>query len=642
MSAVFGILRFDGGAVSPRDLERMGNTLSHRGPDGKKFVVDGLVGLGHCLMRVNNEDVFEAQPLIDREADLTLVADCRIDNREELADGFGLSAADIRDLPDSQFILRAYMKWGEDCAEHLLGDFAFAIWDGRARKLVLARDHMGQRSVFYHKGEDFFAFATEIKALWALPDVPRALQEAMIGRRLMPLSMPPRPGATLFENIAALLGGTACAVTSDGALTMRRYWEPHGNPTHEGRDEAYYVAQYRAILAEAVACRLRRLMHPAALMFSAGYDTAAIAGLAGPVVRSQGRKLLCFSAVVSEAAIGTKEDIRPHIEACRRVMPHLDIHLLPPQDNAPLDRLEHRFLAHDGPASAMNTLNHWLPAEARAAGARSIMDGLGGDYSVNPRGQAALARLLRKGRLMRFVSELFAERRLTGRSLSSILGRAAVTALLSVPCIFRLSQRLASDGRDLSRYAAAPSFAEKLRQRGELGSASAARAIPPTEMRAQITAVAKHIQDQSAPGPVMAAAMHGLILTQPFHDKRVIELGLAVPEDLYVKNGRNRYLACQALADLYPPEFQTRGRGNDRPEPEFHHRLRAHGPALAAEAESLAADPVLSTYVDFAALKERLTAQGTDKRSVTKRRMALEALIVARYVAWFRGANQTR
>ncbi len=155
MSGIFGILRSDGGEVSERDLERMGNTLAHRGPDGRKFVADGAVGLGHCLMRVNNEDLFEAQPLRDREAGLTLVADCRIDNREDLAEAFGLSFADIRDMPDSAFILRAYKKWGDDCAEHLLGDFAFAIWDGRAKRLLLGRDHMGQRYIHYHQAKSF-------------------------------------------------------------------------------------------------------------------------------------------------------------------------------------------------------------------------------------------------------------------------------------------------------------------------------------------------------------------------------------------------------------------------------------------------------------------------------------------------------
>lgn len=165
MSAIFGILRFDGGAVSARELERMGKTLAHRGPDGRKYRVDGAIGLGHCLMQVNQEDLFEAQPLHDREEDIVLAADLRLDNRAELAAAFGLDAANLCDLPDSALVLRAYKQWGDDCAGHLLGDFTFAIWDGRTKKLLLGRDHMGQRYVHYHRGKGFFAFATEIKAL---------------------------------------------------------------------------------------------------------------------------------------------------------------------------------------------------------------------------------------------------------------------------------------------------------------------------------------------------------------------------------------------------------------------------------------------------------------------------------------------
>ena len=113
MSAIFGVLRFDGGEVGPRELERMGNVLAHRGPDGRRFVATGPIGLGHCLLRVNQEDLLEAQPLRDSEADLTLVADCRIDNREELAAAFSIGDEALLETPDSALILRAYRMWGE-------------------------------------------------------------------------------------------------------------------------------------------------------------------------------------------------------------------------------------------------------------------------------------------------------------------------------------------------------------------------------------------------------------------------------------------------------------------------------------------------------------------------------------------------
>ena len=146
MSAIYGILRFDGEDAAPRDMERVGEILAHRGPDGQTFVVFKHVGLGHCLMHVNQEDVFEAQPIRDDEANLLLVADLRIDNREELADACGIGEAMLREMPDSALVLHAYKKWGEDAAKHLLGDFAFAAWNARARRLVLVRDAVGGRA----------------------------------------------------------------------------------------------------------------------------------------------------------------------------------------------------------------------------------------------------------------------------------------------------------------------------------------------------------------------------------------------------------------------------------------------------------------------------------------------------------------
>jgi asparagine synthase (glutamine-hydrolysing) len=173
LSGIHGIVRFDGGAVSQRDLERQSNALAHRGPDRRNFWHDGAVGMGHLLMRITAEDSFDAQPVHDRDAGLTLVADARLDNREELAGALAIDAAQLRELPDSALLLKAYRRWGTDCVEHLIGDFVFAVWDAPERKLVLGRDHMGQRHVFFHRGQDFFAFASEPKGLWALPDVPQ-------------------------------------------------------------------------------------------------------------------------------------------------------------------------------------------------------------------------------------------------------------------------------------------------------------------------------------------------------------------------------------------------------------------------------------------------------------------------------------
>jgi asparagine synthase (glutamine-hydrolysing) len=638
MSAIFGILRFDGSAVSARDLERMGNTLAHRGPDGRKFVVAGPAGLGHCLMRVNQEDLFERQPIVDRAADLTLVADLRLDNREELAGIFGIGAAKLCDMPDSALVLLAYRKWGEACAEHLVGDFAFAIWDGGAGKLVLGRDHMGQRNVYYHEGGNFFAFATEIKALWALADVPRRLRDEEIAR-FFHMRVIERPeGLTLYSGIHTVSGGTVLTVEPARAIKIksRRYWEPDADPVHENRDEDYYVETYRKVLTEAVACRLRRLTAPAALMMSAGFDTAAIAGLAVPVVTAQGRKLICLSWLGPNPDDPARGDMRPWLEACRRFMPHLDVRALTADGENPLRDIERAFVAHDGPGGSRRSVRN-LFAEAAAAGARLIMNGLGGDYTVNPRGSGALAGYLRRGQFRRFAAELRPHLRETGQSLWQCLkGEIAVPLL---PPYFVHWQRYV---RQVGPYAKLKSALrdiegptmKKLRRRNAAQAEAGSDWIP----RAAIRAANRHLADRlrcgAATGWTVETAARGLCLTQPFHDKRVVELGLAIPEDLYIKNGVNRYLARRALADIYPPEFQRRGRDNVGTLDEIAVPDWAIS-ELLSEADRLGKSAKLSAYFDFERARDFLSSPNT-----LKKKAALRAFLTARFIEWFDRANE--
>ncbi|HEX4042430.1 MAG TPA: asparagine synthase-related protein [Xanthobacteraceae bacterium] len=642
MSAIFGILRFDGGAASGRDLERMSHALAHRGPDGIKFIIDGSLALGHGLMRVNEEDAFEAQPLRDDEANVTLVADCRIDNRNELAAIVGIGAADLPDLPDSALLLRAYKKWGENCAEHLLGDFAFAIWDGGAKKLVLGRDHMGQRYVHYHLASDFFAFATEIKALWSYPDVPRVLPDAKIGRMLMH-DLSPREGETPFDGIHGVPGATVVTVGADATIRKRRYWQPHADPVHENRDEAYYIDAYASVLGEAVACRLRRTIRAPGIVFSGGYDSAAIAGLAGSVLAGSGRKLIAATSVMPADYRGTIRHARRWVEMCARDMPHLDVRYVTREGKMVLSGLEQALVDSELPVSSYHFATSELLSSLADAGAQVIMDGHGGDYTLHPRGQAALARFLATLQLRRFVTELRGHLRLSGRSLWITL-KNDIAALLLPASVVALWQRLRHGSAPIWRdQPINPAFAKELIEQGGINERNLRIAAKPKlDMREQMSAMLRRVTTGSAPGMAASAARHGLELTRPFHDKRVVELALAIPQDLYVKNGRNRFLACAALRDIYPREFQNRWRKNDDEIPDFQRMAKSIAPQLLADIARMEKSENLSRMIDFAKIRALFAARGPDDHNSgweQETQLALSGLMVARYVEWFRRAN---
>jgi asparagine synthase (glutamine-hydrolysing) len=642
LSAIFGILRFDGGEANARDLERMAGRLRHRGPDGSDFVVAGAVGLGQCLMRVNRGDPSGPQPLHDREAALTLVADLRLDNREELAAAFGLRGGSA-ELSDSALLMRAYKTWGEGCVEHLLGDFAFAIWDGAATKLFLARDHMGQRYVHYHKGRDFFAFATDVKALWAVPEVPRALLDTAIGRMLS-FDLSPSGGATLFDGIAGLDGATALTLGADGSLATRRYWEPHADPAHEGRDEAYYIEAYRRVLGEAVACRIRRALRPPGILFSGGYDSAAIAGLAGPVLAESGRKLVAAASVMAADYHGTIRHARPWVEMCARDMPHLDVRYVTREGKTMLTGLEQAFLESESPAGSYHFATGELLSAVAGAGAQVLLDGHGGDYTLNPRGAASLARFLATFQLRRFFSELRGHRRLSGHSWWRTF-RGDILAPLLPPSVAALWRRLwrksAPIWRDLPIN---PAFAQRLISEGAIDVKNLVAAPQAKlDMRARLVFALRRVAGAATPGTAAKAAQHGLELTRPFHDKRVVELALAIPQDLYVKNGRNRYLACVALKDLYPSEFQSRWRRNDDEIPDFQRMAKSIEPQLLSEIARMERSEVLRGYVDFDKIRQLLAARGTDDHNSgweQETQRALHGFVIVRYIEWFRRANQ--
>ena len=217
------LLHRDGQPADAAALEAMLLAAPYRGPDGLLAWTAGSVGLGHARMAVTPEDELEIQPLVSPRTGCALVADARLDNRAELI-------ALLRPpgpCGDGELILRAYEAWGVDGAARLLGDFAFALWDPRRRRLVCARDPSGQRALFYRADGRTVAVASEIQQLLQDPAAPVAPNEERIRDFLVPLNMArnEKDGPlTFYQGVEALPAAHALIVEGDG-LSVRRFWE---------------------------------------------------------------------------------------------------------------------------------------------------------------------------------------------------------------------------------------------------------------------------------------------------------------------------------------------------------------------------------------------------------------------------------
>jgi asparagine synthase (glutamine-hydrolysing) len=267
--------------VDPAMLRRMSGALRHRGPDGEGLVADGSVGFGHRRLAIVDIEG-GAQPMTSADGSTWLVCNGEIYNHPELKPVLEAAGHRYRTRCDSETILHAYEAFGEDCVERLRGMFAFALWDGRRGRLLLARDPLGIKPLYYTVRSASLAFASEIKALLA-----SGLVRPSFDRDVLPEYLASGFVAgedTFFVGVRRLEPGHVLTWTRDEGFRVREYWKPPSVGAGNGaslRDEA---RELRRILGEAVR---RHLMSdvPVGLFLSGGVDSTALAALMAPMVR---------------------------------------------------------------------------------------------------------------------------------------------------------------------------------------------------------------------------------------------------------------------------------------------------------------------------------------------------------------------
>ena len=272
MSGILGLWNLNGQPVAAELLGKMNATLAHRGPDGEGQWINGPVGLGSQLMRVTPESLTETQPLAGPSG-AVVVFDGRLDNREELLSLLRGAPGIAPDSPDPALVLAAYDRWGERFPEYLNGDFALGTYDPCRRQLLLARDAIGLRPLYYYRTGDIFLFGSEIKALLAHPQVATTPNDEFISRYLLGgLNVMPQD-STCFQGISTVPPGHLLAFEGNQPR-LRPYW--HFHPLDNLDFKCRGVRRsLRELFAQAVRRRLRSA-YPIAFAVSGGLDSSSI------------------------------------------------------------------------------------------------------------------------------------------------------------------------------------------------------------------------------------------------------------------------------------------------------------------------------------------------------------------------------
>ena len=609
MSGIAGIFRRDGGPVSPEALQRMLAAIAHRGPDKQAIWHGGAAGLGNCLLWTTPEAVNEVLPRPYPGTPFVIAADARIDNRAELREALGLS--DDRNRTDSEYIVEAYKRWGEECPARLIGDYSFVIWDVNERKLFCARDSAGLRSFYYHVTPELFVFASEIKALTTLAEVPADINEARVGDYL--INLYEDRAMTFYRDIYRLPPATLLTVTPVSFAT-RTYWKL--DPERELRlgNDAEYTEAFRELFDESVRCRVRAWSSGTGptlgSALSGGLDSSAIACTARNLIAEPVHTFSIVFPGLPERDLKVIDE-RPYIERVLQTG-HFIPHYIRGDELSPLRdvaRVHHHL---DEANFAPNLYLHWaMYGAARENGVRIFLDGLDGDTTVS-HGFEYLEELARSFRWKTLGAEtsLLAANLFGGAKPRRILWNYCVKEMAPL-WMFQAYRLLRGRFREVRANSTLvhPALTERLDLRRR------ARRLSPA--RTRHTARGYHhkalnfsLYPHALEMADKATAAFGVEARYPFFDRRLIEFCLALPAEQKMGAGWNRLIFRRAMEGVLPPEIQWRGsKGNLSPN--FQRRLLDLDGALL---ERVAAGDTQATrsYLDQGSLRRALDEYRAD------------------------------
>ena len=544
MSGIAGIIHFDRMPVQAGLIERMTATMAYRGPDGLRHWTGEAAALGHCQLRTTPESADERQPLADPESSLVLVFDGRIDNSPELARELRVEGVNLHGRADSELLLRAYERWGPALLDRIDGDFAFAVWNPRERRLFCARDRIGNKPFHYVWNGRTFAFASDACALLALPWVEKQLNLDFLAENLASEWL--NLEDTFWQGIHRLPPAHRLVVSAEGC-GKSKYWQPRLDISLPCRSGDEYAEHYRALLFDVVR-QMGRSTGPVACEVSGGLDSPALFAVAADLQRRgewPAPELHGYTLAFRGAGDADEMD---YVRAVAHHVGKEVAEVAPTRQ--PLSWYEDWARQQGYPAGYPNgVISLGIRHEARRRGSNCLLVGVGGDewldgypsyyaeFIANRQWQELRHRLQLDSRdigmaktcwwLLRYGIGPLLPARMRRAIQAARRSRSDDAGWLAAPMrqrMLRLRARPLADGVHVTRVG----------QRSQLLLLDGAYGLLARESEERLCAWA------------------GLEMRRPFWDARIVQFALATPESLRRCGTTTKVLHRQAMADLLP------------------------------------------------------------------------------------------
>ncbi|GGZ75040.1 asparagine synthase-related protein [Algibacter mikhailovii] len=606
MSAIFGIIDFEGRPIEAEWIKSMQKDLAHRGPDRQGLYQETSVFLGHMLLQVTPESVYDTSPY--EEAGFVITADARLDERAAIMDRLDIPHVEREIITDPLLLLRSFLKFGNGFVKDIYGDFAFVIWDKEKKELFCARDQMGVKPFLYYFEENRFVFSTELKAIVKLPFVKTVMDH--LYNRDYAINFVPDVGRTPWENIIRLKAANVLLVQQSKAVT-NQYWDLKYKPSVKYKSEEVAADKLRELLELAISDRMR-VIGDIGIPLSGGLDSSAIACLAARKHRALGKKITTASSVLGPD-IGAQdvEDEQAYINAVLQEEKNIDPMFVYSSKLSFLKGLDEKFESHYDMVNIFHYVDTAIYEQFQSKSIRRVLSGYAGDHIVSSV-IYPLPHLLMAGRFRTFFKMTAKLKHTENLSYLALFKKHILNP--TQPFFVRnLRERL--HGRvslwDIKGLPLILTAQEK--KTLQLKSKKSIKDYYKFRRNIFLSRWPKY-DDPFQEDWDCGASNHSIEMTYPLVDRRVVEFMMVLPIEHFYPSGVKRGLIRKALCDIYPEKIRDRQNKGDY-SPDYYHIFLKDIDEFKSQLENPEVRKKLGSIIDLKKLSNLLMSISNSKKS---------------------------
>jgi len=553
MCGICGELRFDGRAPDAAVVGAMRDQLTHRGPDEAGLYVSpsAAAAIGFRRLRVIDLTPNASQPMANEDGSIRVALNGEIYNFQELRRGLAARGHRFQSHSDTEVVVHLYEEKGADLFADLDGMFAVAIWDDRERRLTLARDRAGKKPLFLYRSPRLVAFASEIKAFFAHPDIAIEPDRAALPYYFLHGYVPaPR---TFYSGVTQIEPATIVTIDGHGRTAERRYWQLQFPPESAVQrvDAGAAVTGVRDRLTRAVERRLVSDV-PLGAFLSGGLDSTIVVGLMSRLTKTPVRTF----SIGFEDQPEYDETSYARLVAARFGADHTEFRVPP----ASPDLIETLVWHHDGPFADSSAVPAFIVSKLTREKVTVVLTGDGGDelFAGYDRFRAAMVAERVPPTVASIARAALAPLPAPSRERHWLARAQRFARAAGLPLEERLTEWSGIFADDLDALlGSSASRVDRLQY-----AASGRRCLTGRSPLSR----ALHLNFTTyLPGDLLVKTdrmtmAHGLEARSPFLDRELVEFAAALPDSFKLDGGRTKAVLRDAFRDLVPPEIERRGK----------------------------------------------------------------------------------